>query len=133
MSALTGTQRFGGQTLVYLPRYVAVDDPLFDKSDAEIEASMLPALLHMYPQIDASDIKAFRVSRVRHVLPVATRGYSDRLPPMTTSVPGLFLVNSAHIVNGTLNVNETVKLAADALPTLLAGVPARAAIAEHAA
>ena len=30
---------------------------------------------------------------------------------MRTSVEGVFVVNSAHIVNGTLNVNETVELA----------------------
>ena len=30
---------------------------------------------------------------------------------MRTSVDGLYVVNSTHIVNGTLNVNETVALA----------------------
>jgi hypothetical protein len=35
-------------------------------------------------------------------------------------VPGLHLVNSAHIVNGTLNVNETVQLAEDAARGLTA-------------
>ena len=30
---------------------------------------------------------------------------------MKTSVDGLYVVNSSHIVNGTLNVNETVQLA----------------------
>jgi hypothetical protein len=39
---------------------------------------------------------------------------------MITSVPGLAVVNSAHIVNGTLNVNETVQLAERAVPELLA-------------
>ena len=34
-------------------------------------------------------------------------------------MPGVFLVNSCHIVNGTLNVNETVQLAERALPVLL--------------
>ena len=29
-------------------------------------------------------------------------------------MPGLYVVNSAHIVNGTLNVNETVNLANEA-------------------
>ena len=45
------------------------------------------------------------------MFPVATLGYSRRLPPIATSVPGLFLANSAHIVNGTLNVDETLQLA----------------------
>jgi hypothetical protein len=38
---------------------------------------------------------------------------------MDTSVPGLHVVNSAHIVNGTLNVNETVQLAERAAARLL--------------
>ena len=46
---------------------------------------------------------------------------------MATSLPGVYLVNSAHIVNGTLNVNETLQLAARAVATVSAplGLPAR--------
>jgi hypothetical protein len=66
----------------------------------------------MYPHFDpARDVRAFRLSRVRYVLPIATLDYSRHLPSIETSIPGLLLVNSAHIVNGTLNVNETVQLA----------------------
>ena len=74
----------------------------------------------MYPEARAARIEASVVSRVRHVLPVATVGYSDRLPPTRTTVPGVHIVNTAHIVNGTLNVDETVQLADRALPDLLA-------------
>jgi hypothetical protein len=38
-------------------------------------------------------------------------------------VPGLFLVNSSQIVNGTLNVNETLRLAEASLPTLTQPLP----------
>jgi hypothetical protein len=38
---------------------------------------------------------------------------------MWTSIPGLYIVNSAHIINGTLNVNETIQLAERAIPLLL--------------
>ena len=54
---------------------------------------------------------------MRRVFPIPTLGYSRRVPPMTTSVPGLHLVSSAQIVNGTLNVNETVELAERAART----------------
>ena len=59
-----------------------------------------------------------RISRVRRVFPIPTLGYSERVPPISTSVPGLHLVSSAQIVNGTLNVNETVELAERAARTL---------------
>ena len=119
MSALVDRQHFGGHSLVYLPKYLAPDDPTFAASDEEIEATFTRALLHMYPHIQASDIVCFRVSRVREVFPLPTLHYSDRLCPMTTSVPGLHIVNSAHILNGTLNANETIQLANRAAEQML--------------
>jgi protoporphyrinogen oxidase len=119
MSALVDRQHFGGLSLVYLPKYLAPNDPTFEASDEEIETTFTRALLRMYPHIQASDIVCFRVSRVREVFPLPTLHYSDRLCPMTTSVPGLHIVNSAHILNGTLNANETVQLANRAVHELL--------------
>ncbi len=78
------------------------------------------ALERMYPAFSREDVLSFKISRARYVLPISTLGYSKRLPPIATSIPGVFMVNSAHIVNGTLNVNETVQLANATVPQLLA-------------
>jgi protoporphyrinogen oxidase len=119
MSALVDRREFKGKSLIYLPKYVSSDDPAFCLSDAEIEETFLSALQRMHPSFARSSVRAFRVSRVPHVFPIPTVGYSHRLPPIRTSIPGLFVANSAHIVNGTLNVNETVKLANALTPALL--------------
>jgi protoporphyrinogen oxidase len=112
MSALVDRNKhFGGNSLVYLPKYVSPDDPSFTLSDLEVEEMFLEGLLRMYPHLHRRDILCFRVSRVRYVLAIPTLHYSQRLPPMTTSIPGVHIVNSVHILNGTLNVNETVQLA----------------------
>lgn len=120
MSALVNRQQFGGKHLVYLPKYVLPDDPAFALSDTEIEEQFTSALLRMYPHLQRSDVLCCRISRVRHVLAVSTLHYSSRLPSMTTSLPGVHLVNSAHILNGTLNANETVQLAERVAAQLLA-------------
>ena len=73
----------------------------------------------MYPNFSRDDLFAFRASRVRSVMAISTLNYSQHLPPSQTSVPGVHVVNSAQIVNGTLNVNETIKLAESAIPELL--------------
>jgi protoporphyrinogen oxidase len=123
MSCVVDRSEWNGKALVYLPKYVRPDDPLFEATDADIEASFLAALERMYPGFSRDRVRAFRVSRVRQVFPIATLGYSRSLPPIATSVPGIFLLNSAHIVNGTLNVNETLGLvdrglaALNAVPT----------------
>jgi protoporphyrinogen oxidase len=113
MSALVGT--FGGASLVYLPRYLEPSDPLFDESDAAIEDTFIAGLRQVFPQIAEADVITSRTSRVRAVMAIPALNYSDRVPTIETSVPGLFLASSANIVNGTLNVNETLQLADRAL------------------
>ncbi len=124
MACVVDRAAWNGKALIYLPKYVRPDDPLFEASDATIETTFLAALARMYPTFSRSRVKAFRVSRVREVFPIATLGYSDRIPPIATSVPGVFTLNSAHIVNGTLNVNETISLVDRGL-AVLAGAAAR--------
>ncbi|TAM59850.1 NAD(P)/FAD-dependent oxidoreductase [bacterium] len=126
MTALVDRAAFGGRALIYLPKYVTASDPVLARDDAAIEQEFLAALERMHPGFQRGAVQSFRISRVRYVLPLATLGYSDRLPAMRTSIPGLFIVNSAQIVNGTLNVNETVALAERAYPQLLAGASASA-------
>ena len=115
MSSVVDRSAWNGKALVYLPKYVRPDDPLFERSDGEIEADFLGALERMYPNFSRSAVRAFKVARAREVFPIATLGYSQRLPSMATRVPGLYVLNSTHIVNGTLNVNETLQLVARGL------------------
>jgi protoporphyrinogen oxidase len=119
MSALVDRKHFGGKALVYLPKYVTPDDPAFSLSDGEIEGRFVEALTRMYPHFQRGDVVCFRVSRVKYVLALSTLNYSERLPPMKSSIPGVHIINSAHICNGTLNVNETVQLAEKAATMLL--------------
>ena len=119
MSALVDKSEFGGNSLVYLPKYFAEGDPILQQSDAEIQSKFVAALQRMYPQLASSDVLAFNISRVRNVFPLPTLNYSENVPAMETSMPGVFVVNSSHILNGTLNVNEGIKLAEQVMPKLL--------------
>lgn len=119
MSALVKPEHLGGRHLVYLPKYVSPIDPIFEEPDHSIRERFLGALEKMYPRFSRDDVLAFRVSRVRQVFAVSTLDYSKRVPPIVTSQPGIYLVNSSNILNGTLNVNETLQLADTALPQIL--------------
>ena len=97
---------------MYLPRYLTQADPVWGESDESIRERFLSALERMYPHFKRDDVLAFQVARVKEMLALTTLNYSDEaLPPMGTSLPRVFIVNSAQIVNGTLNVNETIGLA----------------------
>ncbi len=119
MTALVDRAEFGGSNLVYLPYYVPENDPLFEVSNEEIREQSLAGIESMYPQFQREDVLAFRSSRVKQVMPIPTLNYSQQVPGRKTSIPGLFVVNSAQIVNGTLNVNETIGLAETAVREIL--------------
>ncbi|MDD5541814.1 MAG: NAD(P)/FAD-dependent oxidoreductase [Acidobacteriia bacterium] len=119
MSALVDRSLLNGKTLVYLPKYVVPDSPWFEKDEAEIRECFFEGIKKIHPSFGPEQVEAFRVSRVRYVLPISTLGYSEGVPNKKSSVPGLYIVNSAHILNGTLNVNETVQLAEQSIKEML--------------
>lgn len=112
----------GGRSLVFLPRYAPASDGWFTADDATVVAESLAGLRRVHPVADA-DVLGARVTRAAQVFPVPTLGYSTRVPGFDTGVPGVRLVCSAQIVNGTLNVNETVGHAEHAAASLLGRAP----------
>lgn len=120
MTAVVDRADFGGNTLVYLPQYVPANHPLFEVPEAEIEAACVSNLKRMYPHIGDDDILAVRVSKARNVMAVQGLNYSKAVPHMHTSIEGLHFVNSAQIINGNLNVDETIALANRAAIALVA-------------
>jgi protoporphyrinogen oxidase len=120
MTALVDRSTFGGRTLVYLPRYASQHDPLWSRDDAAIAEECVAGLRSIHPDLAAGDVEHVKVSRAREVQALATLRYSEEaLPPVRTSVSGVYMVNSAQIVNGTLNNNEIVALANAAATTLV--------------
>jgi protoporphyrinogen oxidase len=120
MTTIVDPAELGGRSLVYLPKYMMSDDPGFGETDDAVRERCLATLERMHPNFSRDDVLAFRVSRARQVMALPTLRYSERLPPMQTSIPGVYAVNSAHILKGNLNVNETVQIAEDAICGVLA-------------
>jgi protoporphyrinogen oxidase len=115
MSALVDKREFDHCSLLYLPKFASADDQIFRMSDAEIQELFLSGLEKMYRHFKRKDVVAFRVSRVPSVFPIPVLNYSSGLTPKKTRVDGVYVVNSSHTANGTLNVNETVALAEEFL------------------
>jgi protoporphyrinogen oxidase len=119
MTALVNKAYLDGHTLIYLPKYVSTEDPLFKQSDEEIRDYFISNFKNMYPLITDDNIKFAGVARAKHVITVAKLNYSETLPGIRTSVPNVYIVNTSHIIDGTLNVNETVRVAETKLEEIL--------------
>jgi hypothetical protein len=53
------------------------------------------------------------------VFALPTINYSQKVPGVTTSLGNYYIINSAQIINGTLNVNETIQVAENKLKEIL--------------
>jgi protoporphyrinogen oxidase len=111
MTALIDPEVFGGHALIYLPKYLEPDNPLFDRDDEEIIRLFTGALKKVHPSLSDEEIAAVKVARSRYVFALPVLHYSRIKPSFDTGTDGIYMVNSAHITNSTLNVNETLNLA----------------------
>ncbi len=120
MSALVNkTKYLNNNNLVYLPKYVSPNDTLFNLSDEEIKKFFIENFKKMYPWLTDDNIKFVGVARAKHVITVLEKNYSNNLPPVQTSIPNVSIINTAYILDGTLNVNETIRVAETELKEII--------------
>jgi protoporphyrinogen oxidase len=120
MTNVVKPEELGGRALVYLPRYLPSDDAEFNLPDAELSQRFVAALRRVHPELKDEEIERIQIARARYVMALPTLEFSQHLPPMRTSLPGVYFISSAQIVKGTLNVNETIEMAEEGLKVLAA-------------
>lgn len=111
MTALIDPKEINGLHLAYLPKYVDSNDLQLNNDEKELSQAFLNDFLKMYPTLSMSDVAFCGVSKARYVFSLPTLYYTDNLPGIKTSVKNYYIINSAQIINGTLNVNETIQVA----------------------
>ena len=92
---------------------------LIKDDNRNYEKYFLEALYKMYPEISENDLHFWGVSKARVVFALPTINYSKNIPGINTSLGNYYIINSAQIINGTLNVNETIQVAENKLKEIL--------------
>jgi protoporphyrinogen oxidase len=118
MTNLISQEETAGRYLVYLPKYTAPDDSLFESSDEQVWTLFRSSLQRMFPDLKEDDIERRFVFREKLVQPLPVLNYSERVPPMESPIPGVLLANTTQIINSTLNNNEMVKIAKTAVDSV---------------
>ena len=119
MTALVDPKELGNLSLVYLPKYVLPGNDLFNLSEKELRNYFLSSLFKMYPEFSDNDVVQWNVAKAGRVFALPTLHYSEKLPSVITSIEGYYIINSAQILNGTLNVNETIQVAETKLQEII--------------
>lgn len=116
MGTILPPEKLGGHYLVYLPKYVMSDAPEMNESDETIHERCIATLERMYPNFHRSQVRAIQTAKAKSVMALPTLNYSSQRCPIVADQAGLYLLNSARIVDGTLNVNEILRLVDTELP-----------------
>jgi len=110
---------FGYRHLVYLPKYVAEEDPLINESDGEISSQFYEKLRRVFPDFNEKDIIHKQIFREKYVQPVLDIGFLEKQAGFQTPIPGTYLVSSSMISDSTLNNNAMVNLASRAAEMII--------------
>ena len=112
-------ERYGGRHILYISNYLLPDNPLLRAPKSEVLDLYLPALQRINPDFDPSWILASHHFRADYAQPVVLPGYRRLIPPMRTSVPGLYLCTMAQIYPEDRGQNYAVLYGERAAGTIL--------------
>ncbi len=91
------SEHYGGENLVYVGDYVALDHPYLKMSESELLDEWLPALKKINPDFDPSWVKRTWLGRSNYAQPVVPLGFSEHIPSLATPIPGLFLASMSQV------------------------------------
>jgi protoporphyrinogen oxidase len=89
--------QLGGDHILYIPQYVAVDDPRYAEADGAIIGRCADALALIQPGFARSWIRHALVFRDRYAQPVCLTDYRTTTPTVTTPVGNLFVTDSCQL------------------------------------
>ncbi len=100
---------YGGKHIVFLSRYLAKEDPLWDSCDEEYLSFALGHLQRMFPALDHSWIQDFRIWRAEFAQPVTERGYSKYVPTRDTPYGNAWISTMAQIYPEDRGTNYAIR------------------------
>ncbi len=100
-----------GDCLAYVPHYLTADHPRFGYSDATFRQEFVRVLGLLKPGLGESAVRSFRVFRSPYAQAICPPGFGARVPPTTTPMRGLFLIDSTQLYPSDRTISGTVGLA----------------------
>lgn len=99
-----------GDTTVFVPYYMPVTHPKFAWDDARLIEEAFGYLRRINPALQAGDIVATRVGRLRHAQPICPPGFAAMLPPIQTPIDGLQIADTCFYYPEDRGISESVRL-----------------------
>lgn len=100
----------GGETVVYVPYYMPVTNPLWQRSDEAFVSEAFACLRRINPALEASDLLAGQVGRLKHAQPVCPPGFAATIPPVQTPIAGLQIADTCFYYPEDRGIAESIRL-----------------------
>jgi protoporphyrinogen oxidase len=110
-----GPENYGGRHIAYLSRYFSKNEEIARLNKTELETLMLAELHRISPGFKESRLKAVHVFRTATAATVCDLNFADRVPQCQSPLDGLYVASMAHIYPDERSVNNSIRVAAEAM------------------
>ncbi|MFT3729298.1 MAG: NAD(P)/FAD-dependent oxidoreductase [Terricaulis sp.] len=112
------TSSYGGRHIVYLSKYLPIEEPLYNMTAEAALAFATPHIQRMFPNFDPAWVKQAYVWREPYAQPLVVKRYSKLIPAFETPLDNVFISTMAQVYPEDRGTNYAIregKKAADAI------------------
>lgn len=102
-------ENYKGSHIVYLSRYLAIEDPLWEISDKEYFEFALESLKKMFPELNSSWVLEYYIWRTKYAQPITEKNYSNYVPTTKTPYKNSFICTMAQIYPEDRGTNYAIR------------------------
>lgn len=106
---LDTSEHYNGKHIVFLSRYIAVEDPVWTYGDKEYLDLALQHLTRMFPDFDRAWLADYRIWRADYAQPVTERDYSTYVPGRETPFNNAWVSTMAQIYPEDRGTNYAIR------------------------
>jgi protoporphyrinogen oxidase len=114
---LIAPERYGGRRFLYVANYLPPGHELLSLDADALLARYEPSLRRINPSFA---VRRSWLHREPAAQPIVTVGYKDKIPPLQTPLPGLFLANTTQVYPEDRGTNYAVRLGEQAARAMIA-------------
>ena len=103
------SENYRGSHIVYLSRYLAVEDPVWSFSESDYFDFALEHLMRMFPAFEESLVLDYQIWRAEHAQPITERRYSEYVPDQKTPYENAHISTMAHIYPEDRGTNYAIR------------------------
>ncbi len=100
---------YAGKHIVYLSKYLPVEDTLYQMTDQQVLEFSLPHLAKMFPDFSRDWVEDWFIHRAEHSQPVVGLNYGTRIPGQQSPLDNLLLCSMAQIYPEDRGTNYAVR------------------------